>query len=133
MPRAFLAIVATLGLTLSACSRKEPIAEPLHEPEISKPAQAVAPTPPASAPTALPAANPAASAGDARLRELVANYLQSDGHGGWRKDEKAATELEKLSTDEVAQIWPLLKNQEASVRRGAAVFLLGQFDEANSQ
>src|SRR5207302_250436 len=57
----------------------------------------------------------------------------SDGQGGWRKNEKAATELEKLSAEEITQVWPLLKDQQAEVRRGAAVFLLGLFDANDSE
>jgi HEAT repeat protein len=58
--------------------------------------------------------------------------LDSDGHSGWRTSEKAATELEKLSPDEIAQLWPLLKDSQVEVRRGAAVFLLSQFNPADS-
>jgi HEAT repeat protein len=67
------------------------------------------------------------------VRDLISGYIVSDGRGGWRKNEKAATELEKLSAEETSQIWPLLKDSQPNVRRGAAVFFLGQFDEANSQ
>lgn len=125
-----------VGLVGSACSRKEPVAERASEPAISKPTPTVSP---ASAPTtaaataSVPAAQPAESDNSSRLRDLVASYLESDGKGGWRKDEKAATALEKISAEEAAQIWPLLRDQQANVRRGAAVYLLGAFDEANSQ
>src|SRR4029079_700699 len=91
-----------------------------------------APTTAAASAPAL-AAKSAASDNSSRLRALVAKYLESDGRGGWRKNEQPATELEKLSAEETAQIWPLLKDQDVVVRRGAAVFLLTQFDEANSQ
>ncbi|MBW8883678.1 MAG: hypothetical protein JF612_02645, partial [Planctomycetia bacterium] len=70
---------------------------------------------------------------DSRLHDLAARLLESDGQGGWRKNEKAATELEKLSPDGVGQLWPLLKDPRAEVRRGAAVFLLGVFDPNDSQ
>src|SRR5262249_42841214 len=73
-------------------------------------------------------ANSAPPSGDSRLRDLAARLLDSDGQGGWRKNEKAATELEKLNAEEVAQLWPLLKDSQPEVRRGAAVFLLGLFD-----
>jgi hypothetical protein len=73
------------------------------------------------------------SAADSRVRALVAAYLVADGHGGWRKDEKAATELEKLTADEVASVWKLLADSDANVRRGAAVFLLPLIDPTNSQ
>src|SRR5262245_26848961 len=64
------------------------------------------------------------------LRDLAARYLQSDGQGGWRKNEAAATELEKL--EETDQLWPLLADPKVEVRRGAAVYLLTQFDPADS-
>jgi HEAT repeat protein len=93
--------------------------------------------PPTSAKShATPEERPTSSAppsGDSRLRDLAARLLEGDGQGGWRKNEKAATELEKLSPEEVAQLWPLLKDPQAEVRRGAAVFLLGVFDPNNSE
>jgi HEAT repeat protein len=52
--------------------------------------------------------------------------LESDGDGGWRPNEKAATELEWLAPD-AAQLVPLMKDQRPEVRRGAAFFLLGRF------
>jgi hypothetical protein len=54
--------------------------------------------------------------------------LETDGQGGWKKNETAATELEKLGPEQIAQLWPLLKDEQVAVRRGAAVFLLTQFD-----
>jgi len=104
---------------------------------VTPPAQQPAPSP-ISANAAAPAtpsspAAPASSPPSNRFRELVSRYLESDGHGGWRTNEKAATELEKLSPDEVAQLWPLLKDAQVEVRRGAAVFLLTQFNPADSQ
>src|SRR5262245_61535901 len=58
--------------------------------------------------TAQPA--PAPAQATSPFRDLAAQYLDSDAQGGWRKNEKAATELEKLSPDEVAKLWPLLKD-----------------------
>src|SRR5262245_32430177 len=69
---------------------------------------------------------------NAQLRDLAARYLDADGQGGWHKNEKAATELEKLSAEEVERLWPLLKDPRVEVRRGAAVFLLGQLDPGDS-
>src|SRR5262245_23400032 len=116
------------------CNRASPPSPP---PAQAGPA-ATAPTPTAT-PTAgppqaatVPAATktpPSASAG----RELVARYLDSDGQGGWRVNEKAATDLEKLSPSEVAELWPRLKDPKVEVRRGAAVFLLNQFDPSNRE
>jgi HEAT repeat protein len=137
MPRTLLAIVTALSLGIVACRRQPPVAKPTKEPTTLQSTE----SPPASAPTGptpavssapLPASAPTTD-NTSRLRELVAGYLESDGHGGWRKNEKVATELEKLTAEETSQIWPLMKDQQANIRRGAAVFLLAQFDEANSR
>ncbi len=62
------------------------------------------------------------------LRELAARYLEGDGSGGWRTNEQAALELEKLGPDVAARLLPLLADQQADVRRGAAYYLLGSFN-----
>jgi HEAT repeat protein len=104
---------------------------------VPKSATEIAPAAPplAAKPSTAPVEKPASSApasGESRLRGLAARLLESDGQGGWHKNEQAATELEKLSPEEVAQLWPLLKDPQADVRRGAAVFLLGLFDPSDS-
>src|SRR5213080_2387977 len=53
-----------------------------------------------------------------RWRELMSRYLQPSGQGGWRPNEQAATELEKLSPEETAQLWSLLNDPTVEVRRG---------------
>lgn len=65
---------------------------------------------------------------DPALRTLVAGYLESDGQGAFRPREEAATALEKLPSEQVDMLWTLLSDREVQVRRGAAFFLLGQFD-----
>ncbi|MCI0361261.1 MAG: HEAT repeat domain-containing protein [Planctomycetaceae bacterium] len=77
----------------------------------------IAPSVPRTTP--LPAGN---------LRDLAGRYLESDGIGGWRTSEKAATELEKLGPEAAGGLLPLLADQQVEVRRGAAFFLLGSFD-----
>ena len=67
------------------------------------------------------------------LRELAARYVQSDGRGGWRINEQAATDLEKLDREQIARFVVLLSDQDAQVRRGAAFFLLGQFNPNDPQ
>jgi HEAT repeat protein len=62
----------------------------------------------------------------------MARHLRSDGNGGWRVDEQAATEIEKLTPEAISQLWPLLKDPQVEVRRGTAVYLLTQFDPAIS-
>jgi hypothetical protein len=96
---------------------------------------ALAPTPatgPAVSKSTVAATAPPPSAASP-LRDLTARYLDSDGQGGWRTNEQAATELEKLGPQEAAALWPLLKDPQVEVRRGAAVFLLSQFDPANGE
>jgi HEAT repeat protein len=136
MIRTFLFSAGACCVTFAACSRHEAAPEPKQEAFNSQPTaptEAVAsPVAPTTTASPAPTASSTPTATSSRLRDLFA-YLVSDGMGGWRKDEKAATELEKLSADETAQVWPLLKDPEANVRRGAAVFLVAQFDESNSQ
>jgi HEAT repeat protein len=100
---------------------QQPVAVAARQPEVST-------APPVSA---APASAPPAAAINSPYRDVTARFLESDDRGGWRKNEKAATDLEKLKPDEVAQLWPLLKDPQAEVRRGAATFLLETFDPDN--
>jgi HEAT repeat protein len=90
---------------------------------------------PKPTPTAGPAPFPAAATPDSarQLRDLAAGHLTSDGAGGWRVNEQAATELEKLPASTALQLWPLLDDPQADVRRGAAFFLLGKFHPGEAQ
>jgi HEAT repeat protein len=138
MVRTFFIVASGICLTAAACSRHETALEPTQEPASPQSVSpvAVAPATPVVETTTASPATPVTSStveASSRLRDLVAAYLVSDDQGGWRKDEKAATELEKLSEEETAHIWPLLKDPQTNIRRGAAVFLAGQFDEADSQ
>ena len=87
-------------------------------------APAVAPAAPVAQP---PASPPPPTAGNP-LRELAARHLEATGEGGWRPNEQAATELEKLDAAAVAGLVPMLADAQVEVRRGAAYFLLGQFN-----
>jgi hypothetical protein len=138
MARTFVVIVGAACLAGAACSRHEAVPGPSQETVKPQPAAPVAAAPVANVVNASTATNAApatnvSAAPSSWVRDLIARYLVSDGRGGWRKDEKAATELEKLTAEETAQIWPLMKDPQVNVRRGAAVFLLAQFDETNSQ
>jgi hypothetical protein len=77
--------------------------------------------------TAAPATTPPAAT-PGSFRDLAARYVESDGSGGWRINELAATELEKLDGEQVVQLVPLLSDRDVQVRRGAAFFLLSQFN-----
>lgn len=129
----FIILAALLCVSVAGCGGKNPppapqaSAEPtlVETPVVPQKSVAGSPSPAKEPP-------PAASASTSPpLRDLVARYLQSDGQGGWRKNEKAATELEKLGPDQLALLWPLLKDPQVEVRRGAAVFLLNEFDSSN--
>jgi HEAT repeat protein len=122
-------VLAATGCTANQPPQPAPSAvadstQPLAEPSASASAAtsaAIAQTPVASpAPVASP------------LRDLAARYLESDGRGGWQTNERAEIELEKLGADNSAQLWTLLKDSQVEVRRGAALFLLGQFNPASS-
>lgn len=127
-----LAIVFICGF---GCGRKDPVAAPSDVPaatpqvEIPASPRVKAEATPVVSPQPAAAAAPAVSSPH---RDLVSRYLESDGKSGWRKNEQAATDLEKLTVEETAQLWPLLKDPDANVRRGAAVFLLSIFDPATS-
>ena len=93
------------------------------------PAAGTASNPPTT--PALPSAVPSTTTPN-NLRELASRYVESDGAGGWRTNEQAATELEKLGPGAAEGLLPLLADQQVEVRRGAAFFLLGSFN-ANDQ
>lgn len=133
--RIFCFLIATSVLLISGCSSGSPAPAPVTEkltpPVIapdSTPASAVSS---AAATSSIPKSQPAAA--ESRVRSLVAAYLVADGHGGWRKDEKAATELEKLTPAELAGVWKLLSDSDAKVRHSAAVFLLPLVDPGSSE
>ena len=84
----------------------------------------VAPPTVAAPPPVAPAAAPQNG-----LRDLVARFIESDGPG-WRQNEKAALELEKLAPA-VADLLPLLADKVVAVRRGTAFYLLNEFDPAH--
>lgn len=92
---------------------------------VSKPTPTSTSSTPAISPLPTPVESPA--------RRHLATYLESDGHGGWRKNEQAAAQLEKMSAADVAASWALLRDSDAQVRHAAAVFLLSQFDPTRSE
>src|SRR5438105_15073711 len=115
----------TAVVLAGGCGQKEPPPAPAASADGAATKQSTAPAPTSAPPTTPTTAAPSAPSAlppvSSRHRDLVARYLESDGHGGWRTNEKAATELEKLSPDDIAQLWPLLKDSQVEVRRGAAV------------
>ena len=134
--RISLLIVLSVG-SLAGCGSRPSAPESSAEgqPQVAAPLHSESPVtrpiPPAN--SAPPAAQSELATTASPLRSLLAQYLESDGHGGWRKNEKAATELEKLSPADAHAAWSLLRDQDVQVRRAAAVFLLPQFDPSNSE
>jgi HEAT repeat protein len=85
-----------------------------------EPAKPTTPTTASASPTPAPTPGP--------LRDLAARYVQSNPAGGWRVNEQAATELEKLDLATAENFVPLLADRQVEVRRGAAFFLVDRFD-----
>ena len=71
---------------------------------------------------------PPADTGPATLRDLAARLIEPDSIGGWRVSESAALELEKLGPTATEELWALLSDKSPETRRGAAFYLLGQFN-----
>jgi HEAT repeat protein len=111
----------------AGCSRSASTPPPVAPPAVATANDKAIPADTAVQPPANPAPPTAKSGTDNGLRSLLARYLVSDGQGGWRPDEKAATEVEKLAPP-ASQLIPLLTDSQAEVRRGAAFGLLSQFD-----
>lgn len=124
------------GLLLAGCNASPPAApaENATTPEETAPATTPPPAPAAAA-TAVAQPMPAAAAANAgpSVRDHVRQYLESDGQGGWRKNEKAATELEKTIAADPAPVRALLQDSDSQVRHSAAVLLLPQFDASDRE
>jgi HEAT repeat protein len=125
---------------IAGCSSSKsppPEAEVTTAPAAEHAAPSPSSTPVASSAKAAPAkpARPTAESGASQSpqRDLAARLVDGDGRGGWRINEKAATELERQGPEAVAQLWPLLADPQVEVRRGAALYLLGQFSPHDSQ
>jgi HEAT repeat protein len=136
MPRILLSSIAVIVFVTSGCGKSPSPPPPKNESvtTIAEPSPSPAPLPTAvpTKPVVQPPANTLAPVASP-YRDFAARYLDSDGQGGWRTNEKAATDLEKLGPDERAQLWPLLKDSQVEVRRGAAVYLLSQLEPSNSE
>src|SRR4051812_20273284 len=95
--------IAVLAALFVGCARHSPppaAAPDRSEPTTSRATQPIAPAVSrVSEPTPSPAVLTPPPAVNSPYRDLAARFLESDGQGGWRKNEKAATELEKLSPD----------------------------------
>ena len=139
--RTFICL-AVIVLCATGCSPKAP-APPEHpaekanassEPVAASPSHSVVqPATPSEQPASKTPAAASRPEIDPALRNLASRLIVGDGHGGWRRDERAATDLEKMGPDALGRMWPLLHDQSADVRRGTAFALLGQLDPSNSQ
>lgn len=144
-------LVAGLLVTaLSGCRPSQPVAAPAPTapppvqpadavPSTTSPESSSSDTPSVESPTTEPATptqpidSPAPPPADqSNLAMLAARLIDSDGQGGWRINEKAATELERLGPQAGDELLPLLAHDDTAVRRGAAYYLLGQFDPNNA-
>lgn len=94
-------------------------AEPLQDEQPSAKADASPPPAPATTKEIDPMAD---------LRTLAVRLIERDPTGGWRVSEQAALELEKRGPDAASELWPLLEDESAETRRGAAFYLLGRFN-----
>jgi HEAT repeat protein len=95
-------------------------------PASPKPQLSVTPNPSIPANTDSTTARPAATSGN--VRDAAAKYLKKNADGIWVPDELAATELEKFAAANRDQLLPLLADEQVEVRRGAAFFLLTDFN-----
>jgi HEAT repeat protein len=75
-----------------------------------------------------PSATANAPAQNQPLRDIAAKLVAPTEGGGWRIDEAAALELERLGANAPASLLPLLDDNSVEVRRGAAYHLLSMFD-----
>lgn len=127
------------GCLLAGCGSKPPapVANPNATPPViteapvveeTKPAEPPAPTQPAAAQPAPMPATKNAVAQDDPLRDIAAKLVQPTDGGGWRIDEAAALELERLEKDAPVKLLPLLTDDKVEVRRGAAYHLLSMFN-----
>jgi hypothetical protein len=139
MLRSLILLALLPALAAMGCRPRPPAAPPAPQTSAARPDVTPAPardevpvTQPAK-PPANESAPPPSPAASSPLRELAARLSESDGDGGWRTNEKAATELEKLGPAGIAGLWPLLQDSSVDVRRGAAFRLLGEFNPARSE
>src|SRR5262245_33076599 len=103
-------ILPALVLVAAGCGKSAPPPPPVTPAPATSTATdaAIAPDPVQPQPTTA-AKTPAAAqpAADGGLRTMLARYLDADGQGGFRPNEKAATEVEKLAP-QPGQLIPLV-------------------------
>jgi len=129
---AMLPALAALGCGTRPAANPPPAAAATDPPPSGSTSRPADPAPSTDAVKPQPTpASPAPASAKSPVRDVAARLIESDGQGGWRTNEKAATELEKLGSEGIAQLWPLLTDSSADVRRGAAFQLLGEFNPAN--
>lgn len=139
----YLAIVSLPLAALGCRPSRQPVSVPAASPGDESNASASKPSEPApttvaqtdSGSKAVPAPeSPKAAANQPpTVRDVVGKLLEADGEGGWRVNERAATELEKLGADADKELLPLLEDAKVEVRRGAAFHLLGRFNPNDAQ
>ena len=131
-------LIVVLLLALGGCRSEPPAAAP-SSPADPAEAPTSEPSPPSDEgqpPTAPPSSKSAGSEQQATptepppddIRTLAVRLIEPDPAGGWRIGEQAALELEKRGGNAEDELWPLLDDKSPEVRRGAAFFLLGEFN-----
>ena len=111
----------------SSASNAAPIAPAPQDPPAVVTPDKTAPVPPN------PSASANAPAQNQPLRDIAAKLVAPTDGGGWRIDEAAALELERLGANAPASLLPLLDDSSVEVRRGAAYHLLSTFDPNSAE
>lgn len=128
-----------LAAACCGCRKSEPTTSPPKQstPPSESPAASHAEAPPAQAEAPQPEAPPSPSppsikpkvepprqkSGSADVRSLLARLAVKEG-GKWQIDAEAQEQLAKLGPKAIDQVMPLLSDESADVRRGAAYHLL---------
>lgn len=135
MERRTLLIVWLVLVVLSGCTKSPPpvvAPPPTNGPEPTVTVQPSEPPKPVM-PAVSPRVETPRPQPDAALRALVAKFVVANDAGGWRTNEAAALELERLGTEGPAKVLGFLTDPQLDVRRGAAYFLIGSFDPNNPE
>lgn len=110
---------------LSTGSEKPEGKEAVATPKLAEPKEPAAKTPTSSK------SKPSQVSED--LRTLAARLVNKSPQGAWRINEAAALELEKLGDSAQQELVGLLEDPRPDVRRGAAYYLLANFNPDSEQ
>lgn len=133
MERRILLFSTLLCASLIGCNSKPtpPVVAPPPPTTSPEPTVTVKPeTPKPVMPAVSPKVETPQATGDEALRAIAAKLVVPAGEAGWRIEESAALELERLGSDAPAKLLGLLTDPQLEVRRGAAFHLLSSFDRS---